>query len=225
MNNYEGVDVLENLESAKNYNRALAERVSREIKGPVVLDFGSGSGTFARLLQNESRKIYCVEKDENYRKTLEAEGFSVSDSPANYPDDFFTDVYTLNVLEHVEDDASALKGLWNVMQVGGRLIVFVPAHPILYSSFDKRIGHFRRYTRRSLENVLGSVGFTVTHTEFFDFFGYFVAVGYRILDRGEGKLTKEGVRVFDSTIFPLSRRIDYLFRGLLGKNLFVVAEK
>ena len=56
----------------------------------------------------------------------------------------------INVLEHVEDDQTELRMAHSVLASGGRLLVFVPAHEWLMSRFDRKLGHFRRYTRESL---------------------------------------------------------------------------
>ena len=51
-----------------------------------------------------------------------------------------------NVLEHIEDDAAAVRRFRSVLPEGGRLVILVPALPALYGSIDEAIGHFRRYT-------------------------------------------------------------------------------
>lgn len=224
MTEYAGGDVLENLVAAKNYNNALAKKVTSHIRGPEVLDFGAGSGTFARLISTAERKVSCLEADPHYVKQLSADGFRAADSLNAFQDLQFSDVYSLNVLEHIEDDISALRGIRQRMAPGGKIVLFVPAHPILYSSFDKRIGHFRRYTRSELEYKMKQSGFNVTHWEYFDSLGYFVALLYRVLDRGDGRLPGGAVRFFDSVIFPVSLFFDRFLKKVVGKNLFLVAD-
>jgi SAM-dependent methyltransferase len=55
-----------------------------------------------------------------------------------------------NVLEHVEDDRSAVVTMAAALRRGGRLVILVPAHPRLYGSLDRSFGHHRRYTREGL---------------------------------------------------------------------------
>lgn len=225
MADYVGDDVLKSLEQAQNYNKALVKKIQNQVLGSIVLDFGAGSGTFARSLRTATRQIHCVEADSGYVHALKEEGFPATTSVTDYTEEFFTGAYTLNVLEHIEDDRSALADVAKTMKVGGNLVVFVPAHPILYSSFDRRIGHFRRYSKDNLLRALEGSGFSIVKWEFFDSVGFFVALLYRVIDRGDGRLSHFAVRVFDAAVFPLSRLFDKLLNRLLGKNLFVVAKR
>ena len=223
MTEYVGSHVLENLAVAKNYNNALATKVAAHIRGPEVLDFGAGSGTFARLMRGSNWKVSCLEADPKYVKELRADGFNAGESLDDFRETTFSDVYSLNVLEHIEDDVAALRGIKEKIAPDGRLVLFVPAHPVLYSSFDKRIGHFRRYTKPELIQKVEQSGFVVTTCEYFDSLGYFVALLYRLLDRGDGRLPGGTVRFFDSVIFPASRLFDKVLKKIVGKNLFLVA--
>lgn len=225
MAEYVGDDVLKSLEQAQNYNKALVKKIQNELLGPIVLDFGAGSGTFARSLRTATRQIHCVEADSGYVHALKEEGFPATTSVTDYTEGFFTGAYTLNVLEHIEDDRLALTDVAKTMKVGGNLVVFVPAHPILYSSFDRRIGHFRRYSKDNLLRALEGSGFSIVKWEFFDSVGFFVALLYRVIDRGDGRLSPVAVRFFDTAMVPLSLLFDKLFSRFFGKNLFVVAMK
>src|SRR5690606_40070406 len=64
----------------------------------------------------------------------------------------------LNVLEHIEDDVAALRSAAALIRPGGAVVVFVPAFPAAMSRFDRLIGHYRRYTRRSLGSALSAAG-------------------------------------------------------------------
>src|SRR5204862_8186845 len=65
----------------------------------------------------------------------------------------YDSVVLVNVLEHIDDDANALEKLRASLRPGGRVCVFVPAFDGLYSNFDQRIGHRRRYRRSQLISV------------------------------------------------------------------------
>ncbi len=73
----------------------------------------------------------------------------------------FDTVISLNVLEHIEDDVLALRNMYQLLTPKGRLILIVPAHPYLYGSMDRAIGHYRRYTSHELKQKLSDVGFEV----------------------------------------------------------------
>ena len=66
-----------------------------------------------------------------------------------------------DVLEHLDDDAGALRFLWSALEPGGVLVLTVPAHPFLFDEMDELARHRRRYTRRELRGRLEGAGFRV----------------------------------------------------------------
>jgi 2-polyprenyl-3-methyl-5-hydroxy-6-metoxy-1,4-benzoquinol methylase len=70
-------------------------------------------------------------------------------------------IVSLDVLEHLEDDLHALRTFWKVLQPGGRALIKVPAHPILFGAIDEASLHLRRYRRRDLRAKLERAGFRV----------------------------------------------------------------
>jgi len=62
-------------------------------------------------------------------------------------------------IEHFSDDRTPLQAAYKLLNPGGHLFVSVPAHQSLYSSVDKMMGHYRRYSRKSLSDLLVSAGF------------------------------------------------------------------
>ena len=71
-------------------------------------------------------------------------------------------ILCLDVLEHVEDDVAALRGLHEHMSRGAVLLVTVPAIPSLFGAHDKALGHYRRYSRSELAAKLTAGGFPAT---------------------------------------------------------------
>ena len=65
------------------------------------------------------------------------------------------------MLEHIEDDAAALRQVHRLLRPGGHLFLTVPAYPALFSEDDRLAGHFRRYTSNSLTRVLAGSGFQI----------------------------------------------------------------
>src|SRR4029078_691431 len=74
----------------------------------------------------------------------------------------------VNVLEHIENDASELRLAYECLRPQGHLLVFVPALSWLYSDFDRSIGHFRRYTKRGLRKMVAEAGFELVSLRYFD---------------------------------------------------------
>jgi trans-aconitate methyltransferase len=67
------------------------------------------------------------------------------------------------VLEHVEEPRQLLRGVAPYLAPGGQLVVTVPGGPM--SAFDRRIGHRRHFTPKTLSHVLEGSGFRVRHVQ------------------------------------------------------------
>lgn len=78
----------------------------------------------------------------------------------------FDIVTMLDVLEHVEDDASAVGEIFRVLKPGGAFVLSVPAYQKLWSAHDEALHHFRRYEYSGLRAVLRKGGFQVWRLSF-----------------------------------------------------------
>lgn len=223
---YVGVDNLDVMEVATKYNAAIAARIQRAAEGcRSMLDFGAGTGTFARLLSLKGAHVRCVEPDAGLRDLLVRRGFEAMSSLQEYGPGAVAFVYSINVLEHIEDDARAARELFEVLQQGGRLFVYVPALEWLYSAMDRKVGHFRRYRRDTLLEVLRLVGFEVLASGYCDVLGLAASLGYRLMGDRRGNISEASVSLYDRWVFPISDSFDRLIDGALGKNLWAVARR
>jgi SAM-dependent methyltransferase len=71
-------------------------------------------------------------------------------------------VCLFDVLEHLPDDAVALRPLGHLLRPGGSLLVTVPAHRALWSAVDEASSHRRRYSVSGLKTALQRAGFEVS---------------------------------------------------------------
>lgn len=230
---------LEAMSAARNYQRAMAELVVRELvldvgsqEAGVLLDFGAGRGDYARALQDHtSLRVVGLEPDERQHVHYPAGGPVVSqleqlsDAPCA--------VYSLNVLEHILDDVAALKSLAARCEPGARLFLLVPAHPELWTAMDTRVGHQRRYTPETLRDCVTQAGLEVLREGWFDRTGYWATRVYQWLakvrpwgDRGSsasqaGRISRTQVQLFD-VVFRLFEPL--LPRRAPGKNCWVLAQ-
>jgi SAM-dependent methyltransferase len=76
-------------------------------------------------------------------------------------------VTAFDVIEHIEDEASALGELRRVTRSGGRVVLSVPAYQFMWSPDDDLAHHKRRYTRGALKKRLESAGFYVERISYF----------------------------------------------------------
>ena len=227
---YTGTKFLEVIREAHNYNQFLEDELVAFIKPEAqaiakepVIDFGAGIGEFARRVAGHGIAVNCVELDAELQAKLRQDGFSVYAAIEGYPAS--PRIYTLNVLEHIEDDVAALKSIHAKLTEGGKLFIYVPAFMCLYSEFDKQIGHFRRYTRPEIKQKLEAAVFTINRLEYVDCIGFICWFFlYKLCINqvdGSGKM----VKFFDSFLFPPSRFFDRIFSKFFGKNLLVIASK
>jgi SAM-dependent methyltransferase len=70
-------------------------------------------------------------------------------------------ILAVDICEHVPDDRQLLRELHCVLKPGGRLLVVVPAHPILWGEHDALFGHYRRYYREELRSRMDGAGFRI----------------------------------------------------------------
>jgi SAM-dependent methyltransferase len=218
-----GAENLEAMDEARNYHRYLVETVLGEADpGRPVLDFGAGTGFHARALRDRGLEVTCVEPHPALRDRLRRDGLPALATAGESPPRSFGTVYSLNVLEHIDDDAGALRDLRTALAPGGRLVLYVPAFAVLFSAMDRYVGHHRRYRRASLEQLVRSADLRVLRSEYVDSVGFAASLVYRLLRR-DGTVTARSVLLYDRFAFPVSRVLDRLTRRLVGKNLLVVA--
>jgi len=223
---YSGTENLEVMKEAVNYNRMLVALVEAHArKGERALDFGAGVGTFALPLQRDGYAVQCVELDDAQRGVLAARGLPVHRTLADIRDASVDYVYTLNVLEHIDDDAAALRDIHRTLRERGTLLIYVPAFPVLFTSMDRRVGHLRRYTRRDLREKVSAAGFDVRVVEYVDSLGFLATLVYRFAGSDSGSIDRRALRAYDRYVFPASRLLDRALKRCMGKNVLLVARK
>lgn len=226
---YTGSENLEVMLEADRYNSFLRALVRLHAGEAVtVLDFGAGIGTFTSAVNVPPDRVSCVEPDDKARALLRASGYHVYADIEEISDQFDY-IFSLNVLEHIEDDAQAAAQLLKRLKPGGTLFIYVPAFNHLRSSMDDLVGHHRRYTRRSLGALLTTSGFETNKLVYTDFLGYFATLFFKLLEsfKGEpdGKINRPLLLIYDRVIFPVSRLLSVPFSRFLGKNVYAVARR
>lgn len=226
MAEYTGTDNLEIMAEAVNYNRFLLQLIERFARpGDRILDFGAGIGTFAEKVRNSGFQVGCVEVDPAQAAVLKELEFEVAADITELSSDQFDYVYSLNVLEHIKDDIQALKELYRVTKPGGKVLLYLPAMQILFSSMDEKVGHHRRYSRASLQEVAIAAGFTLEACRYADSLGFPATLLYKLLDSESGDISKLPLILYDRLAFPVSRVLDRVFGLVGGKNVYAVLSR
>jgi SAM-dependent methyltransferase len=223
---YTGVDNLEVMLEAVRYNTFLTDLVLRHRKGEAaVLDFGAGIGTFSSMIRDRGVEVDCLEVDAFQCGILRDKGFTVFETTAAIPDESYEFIFSLNVFEHIEHDLAAMQECARILKPGGVVLTYVPAFQILFGDMDRKVEHYRRYTRKSLAALAREAGLDLKRTEYVDIAGYFASLLYNMLSKGSGDIDRGSIRFYDSYVFPVSRVIDSLTHGFIGKNAFSIATK
>lgn len=217
---YSGKDNLDLMSLSVHYNSAIYQWLVEGLpSGASVLDFGAGKGEFCnRLLEYE---IKAVELDEDMHASIRCPAFRDVSSLTEK----FDLIYSVNVLEHIDDDSSAVRQLAPLLSKNGVMKIFVPARQELYSNMDRTVGHIRRYSVDAIKCLATDNGLQVVSCRYFDFAGYFAALLYKLMNR-EAVFNAKTVLLYDRIIFPISRLCDMLtFGHVIGKNIILEARK
>ena len=222
---YSGVDILEALESAHNYNDYLTRLIRESTEAKNLIDFGAGIGTFSRRLRTAGYDVKCIEPDPVQRQKLEEQGFDTLDNITSVPDDSVSFIFSLNVFEHIHDDSVAIREIRQKLKPGGALLIYVPAFECLWTSLDEKLCHYRRYTKTTLRRLVEQDGFAIEHVRYADCLGFIATLVFRLLNRSASTVTATAISFYDRWLFPPSRVLDKLFRRWFGKNVYVVCKR
>jgi SAM-dependent methyltransferase len=215
------------MQAAENYNRYQRDFIIREIKKvdkdkKKILDFGAGMGTYADMLNDKNWQVDCVEIDPEETKILKTKGYKVYDGIEQVKTKYDV-IYSLNVLEHIKDDAKALAALKACLSDQGVIIIYVPAFNLVFSQLDVIAEHFRRYRMKDIQQLADKTDMKVT-VRYCDPVGFAGALVYRFLG-GSGDLKPHSIYIFDKYLFPVSILLEPLTKNVFGKNALGVFAK
>ena len=130
-----------------------------------VLEIGCGRGAFGVRLAQRYRYVGLEPDLESctvaQRRVAAAGSGDVRNVAAeDLGDEQFDLVCAFEVLEHIEDDATAVKQWASRIRPGGWLLLSVPADQHRFNAFDTLVGHFRRYDPEVMAALLTSCGFS-----------------------------------------------------------------
>jgi SAM-dependent methyltransferase len=228
MDNYQH-EVLRTLALSHNYNAWIVD-IFRPNIGKNILEVGPGIGNLTYYLEKLG-KLACLDKSSSFLKHLQIDHPGVECVEADITDpsimvlkkNNFDTVVCVNVLEHIEQDKKALKNMHELLVPGGKLLLFVPALPLLYGSMDSHLDHFRRYSKKDLLGKLKEAGFSVEEVKYNNFiaaFGWFL--NSRILRKKQFPILQP---LFFDKMVPLIRFVEKIVKIPFGMNLTVIAKK
>jgi SAM-dependent methyltransferase len=219
---------LEIFAEAQNWKAYMASLLQPWIRG-TVLEVGAGLGATAQALWHPpATRWVCLEPDpamatglQNLRlggaTPVDVINGTVADLTA---DQRFETILYIDVLEHIDDDRAELATAAQHLARGGDLVVLSPAFQSLYSEFDRAIGHYRRYTARSLSAVFPS-GLRRQTLQYADCAGAMLSFANRLMLR-QSMPTRRQVRFWDRVVLPVSRLVDPMIGRRFGRSVIAV---
>jgi SAM-dependent methyltransferase len=142
---------------------SVVDRLVESLRPKTILEIGCGQGAFGSRLATVAEYL-AVEPDatsfEMARARIEAAGGSIINGTAEVvaADRSFDLVCAFEVLEHLEDDVTALRRWQTYLADHGALMLSVPAFQDRFNAWDTHVGHYRRYSPREMTETLRKAG-------------------------------------------------------------------
>jgi ubiquinone/menaquinone biosynthesis C-methylase UbiE len=203
--------------------------------GSNVLEVGAGIGTNTPLLASSRQQRWvCLEPDLALVATLQSKIDTLGSRPTvldviggdlkSLPSEStFDTILYIDVLEHIENDQAELETAYRLLSPGGHLIVLSPAHQFLFTIFDQGLGHFRRYSRETLQAV-GPHGCVPLRIFYLDSVGFFASLANRLLLK-QKLPTLAQIRFWDHYLVQPSQILDPLLGFHFGKTVIGIWAK
>ena len=216
---------LELFENARNWKAYWRGQIRGFIRGEV-LEVGAGIGANTLTLAGlDYQRWTCLEPDASLAARIavppggrhQSAVGTIGDLPAEQK---FDAILYIDVLEHIEDDRGEMARAAARLKPGGTLIVLAPAHPFLFTPFDAAIGHFRRYTRASLRQAAPAT-LSLEKLVYLDAAGMLASAANRLLLQSSMP-NKRQILTWDRLLVPVSRLLDPIFAGRVGKSVLGV---
>jgi SAM-dependent methyltransferase len=136
------------------------------LEGKTCLELGYGAGDMLLMYAELGLTVYGFDISEeafqNAKLRVENHGkINLCENGADAYNQKYDYIMAFEVLEHVEDDASCVREWWEMLEDSGRLLISVPAHASKWGASDVAVGHYRRYEKQDLSEMLWHSGFRI----------------------------------------------------------------
>jgi len=224
---YSGTE-LDLFEHATNWKKYWSSKIANSIKGNV-LEVGAGTGSNTLLLFSNKKvdKWVSLEPDTILCNQAKSRIGSVTDSTkveflscytsALAPNEKYNSILYIDVLEHIENDYDELLTASRHLHEDGTIIILSPAHNFLFSPFDKAIGHYRRYNKKSLSDAIPK-SLTINKMYYIDSVGLIASAANRFMLKSKMPNPTQ-INLWDKLMVPASRVLDLITGFSLGKSI------
>ena len=145
------------------------EKCIKENGHSLIWEIGAGDGSVSDHLRSNGIEVICVEPIYGGARLLAEKGaisYCLTLGELEFPDNSISAIGMFDVLEHIDDASATISEIHRVLAPGGLFVCTVPAYNFLFSDFDVAIGHFRRYSKHSLQSLMRTKNFTEISTHF-----------------------------------------------------------
>jgi SAM-dependent methyltransferase len=232
-----GLHTLEVIAQADRFNKWMYDEFKHQLKGEI-LEIGSGIGNISQLVIEEGRSITLSDYNDEYCESLRKkfsqhrnvrEVIRIDLLDPDFEDIYsvykekFDSIFLLNVIEHIQDDLAAVKNCNFLLRSGGHLILLAPAYSWLYCTFDKQLGHYRRYSIKQLKDLLKKSAFRILKGDHFNFTG--IAGWFLFGKIMNKKMLGSGEMSAFNKIVPLAKAVDKILRRSTGLSIIITGIK
>lgn len=182
----------------------------------AILEIGcSGGPMLQRLAKQGYTDLTGIDVSESGIAVAQQRGIPnvscMDGADLKFADNSFDLVIASDVLEHIEDEAMALREWTRVLRPGGQLLVFVPAFPFLWSSHDVINHHFRRYTAAQLRASMQRANLQVLRSSYWNVGLFFPTAAVRLIKR----FMPVDKAAAQDDLFKASPMVNTILRGLI----------
>ena len=222
-------------DEAINFRNYQISIIKKYINGSVA-EIGPGNGSLCEKYHSFCDSIILFEPSKKISKGLTKKftlnpKIQVLDSTFYSSKKKFDCILLMDVLEHIDNPEHLIKQLYESLDIGGKLLINVPAFEHLYSKFDKDVGHFKRYNKASFIKETTLILPTSIKMFYYDSIGYFLSLLSQIsfffsknYSNDYKKNLQKKIAIWNFLI-PTSRVIDKFLFNTFGKSLFIVITK
>ncbi len=173
---------LERIEESDFWSKAKAKLILGLVEGSKVLDVGCGSGRLSKKLLDSGFSVVAIDTDWKAVEIAKKKGITafVTDINEWATDEKFDCIVLGDVLEHIEDDKSALRKIRGMLKPNGCIVVNVPSYQFLFSKHDVALGHKRRYSDKELKTKLETSGFRIEYFRHWNLLAFPVTVYIKV---------------------------------------------
>lgn len=153
----------------------------------LMLDVGCGTGAISKALKRFTKVVSCDFSDESVKysriRNPDIEVVRGDAQSMSFKSNKFDSIVSTDLVEHVKDDNAAIKEFHRVLKKDGKLILTVPAFQFLWAKDDVMLGHYRRYTKSQIRNLLERHGFNVNFLNYWNFILFPAAIIYKSINK------------------------------------------